>query len=100
MSRRRRRFRRIRGDGSPNSGSWAGGACAPRPGVVPLRPEDPLDRALELFVESDLLALPVIESDGEGRVIGIVKRADLSSTYLRYVQGVTASPDGATPAGM
>jgi CIC family chloride channel protein len=62
-----------------------------RSDVVPLRPEDRLDRALELFVESDLLALPVVDGPDPGRVIGIVKRSDVSSTYLRYVQGATTS---------
>jgi CIC family chloride channel protein len=55
--------------------------------VTPLRPEDRIDRALELFVESDLLALPVVDGQPPGRVIGIVKRSDVSSTYLRYVHG-------------
>jgi CIC family chloride channel protein len=62
-----------------------------RSDVTPLRPEDRLDRALELFVESDLLALPVIDGSPEGRVVGVVKRADISSTYLRYVHGATAA---------
>jgi CIC family chloride channel protein len=56
-----------------------------RYGVTPLHSDDRLDRALELFVESDLLALPVV--DAEVRVIGVVKRVDLSSTYLRHVHG-------------
>lgn len=56
--------------------------------VTPLRPDDSLDRALELFVESNLLALPVVSSRADERVIGIVKRVDLSSTYLRHVHGV------------
>jgi CBS-domain-containing membrane protein len=55
--------------------------------VTPLQPEDRLDRALELFVESNLLALPVVDGSAERRVIGVVKRADVSSTYLRYVHG-------------
>jgi len=59
-----------------------------RTDVTPLQPSDRLDRALELFVESDLLALPVVEGNGEKqRVLGIVKRSDVSSTYLRYVHG-------------
>ncbi len=56
--------------------------------VSPLAPDDPLDRAMEQFVESDLLALPVVESEAARRVLGIVKRADLSGTYLRRIQGV------------
>jgi CIC family chloride channel protein len=61
-----------------------------RSDVTPLAPNDRLDRALELFVESDRLALPVVSDDGDRRVIGVVKRSDISSTYLRYVQGVTS----------
>ena len=68
-----------------------------RTGITPLQPDDWLDRALELFVESDLLALPVVDGEPE-RVVGIVKRADVSSTYLRHVQGETA-PAAAPPAG-
>jgi CIC family chloride channel protein len=56
-------------------------------GVVPLLPDDPLDQAMEQFVESNLLALPVIESKDSKLVLGIVKRADLSGAYLRHVQG-------------
>ncbi len=64
--------------------------------VTPLRPDDPLDQAMELFVESDLLALPVIEDPGSQRVLGIVKRADLSGSYLRHLQG-TQSPTVTEP---
>jgi CIC family chloride channel protein len=56
--------------------------------VVPLTPDDPLDRAFELFVENDLLALPVV-SPGDRRLLGMVRRADVSGTYLRLVQGST-----------
>ena len=59
-----------------------------RTDVTPLRPDDQLDRALELFVESDRLTLPIVDDSQEQRVIGIVKRADLSSTYLRNVHGL------------
>jgi CIC family chloride channel protein len=58
--------------------------------VTPLHPDDPIDRALELFVESDVLALPVVDGLPQRRVVGLVKRADISSTYLRYVQGPVA----------
>jgi len=63
--------------------------------VTPLRPEDRLDRALELFVESDLLALPVVDGTPQPRVVGVVKRADISGTYLRYVQGPSNPSDSA-----
>jgi chloride channel protein, CIC family len=77
---------------SPHLSEFALAADLMRTDTVPLHPADRLDRALELFVESDLLALPVID-DGR-RVVGIVKRADVSSTYLRHVQGATTPTDG------
>ncbi len=63
-----------------------------RSDIAPLKPDDRLDRALELFVENDLPALPVVDgaermeggSPG-GRVLGIVKRSDISAAYLRRV---------------
>ncbi len=64
--------------------------------VSPLTPDDPLDQAMELFVESDLLALPVVDGLGNKRVLGIVKRADLSGTYLRQLQGTQPSTEPAT----
>jgi CIC family chloride channel protein len=79
---------------SPHAQSFLVAADMMRTDVTPLKPTDRLDRALELFVESDLLALPVV--DGEPRrVVGIVKRSDVSSTYLRFVHGArqTASSD-------
>ena len=57
--------------------------------VVPLTPDDPLDRAFELFVENDLLALPVVKAHDDRRLLGMVRRADVSGTYLRLVQGST-----------
>ncbi len=58
-----------------------------RTDVTPLDPEDRLDRALELFVENDLPALPVVSSKDSQKVIGLVKRYDVASAYLRQVQG-------------
>ncbi|HTU23569.1 MAG TPA: chloride channel protein [Gemmataceae bacterium] len=55
--------------------------------VEPLSPDDPLDEAMEQFVESNLLALPVVDNADGKRVLGIVKRADLSGTYLRQIHG-------------
>jgi CIC family chloride channel protein len=74
----------------PNLKPLALAADLMRSDVTPLRPDDRLDRALELFVESDLLALPVVDGSAANRVIGVVKRADISSTYLRYVHGAAA----------
>jgi CIC family chloride channel protein len=62
--------------------------------VIPLRPEDRIDRALELFVENDLLALPVVDNGKDKRVIGIVKRFDIASAYLRHVHGQKPAGEG------
>ncbi len=53
-----------------------------RSDVKPLRPEDGLDRAMELFMEGDLLALPVVEEPTK-HVVGVVKRHDVAGDYLR-----------------
>jgi len=58
-----------------------------RSDIVPLTPDATLDRALELFVENDLLTLPVVTSPVERKVIGMVSRFDISSAYLRHVHG-------------
>jgi CIC family chloride channel protein len=65
-----------------------------RSDITPLQPDDTLDRALELFVESDRLTLAVVDGSPERRVIGIVKRADVSTNYLRRVHGVPALSGG------
>jgi CIC family chloride channel protein len=64
-----------------------------RADITPLQPDDTLDRALELFVESDRLTLAVVDGSPERHVIGIVRRADVSTNYLRRVHGVHA-PSG------
>ncbi len=58
-----------------------------RADVRPLAPKDRLDRALELFVESDGQVLAVVDGGGEQRVIGIIRRVDIASAYLRRVHG-------------
>jgi len=75
-------------------GSLVVAADLMRADVPPLRPEDRLDRALELFMESNRLVLAVVDGSPEQRVIGIVRRGDISSAYLQCVHGSTAS-DGA-----
>jgi CBS domain-containing protein len=80
---------------SPNLRSMVIAADLMRSDVTPLEADCSLDRALELFVENDLLALPVVDGSAQRRVIGIVKRADISSTYLRHVQGASVTGDGA-----
>jgi len=58
-----------------------------RSDVRPLQPDDQLDRALELFVENDLLALPIVNNLEEMKVIGMARRFDISSAYLLRVHG-------------
>jgi chloride channel protein, CIC family len=55
--------------------------------VQPLTPDDTLDRALELFVENDLLTVPVVTNHDQRRLVGMVSRFDISSAYLRHVHG-------------
>jgi CIC family chloride channel protein len=69
------------------AGAWLLAADLMRPGVKPLTPEDRLDRAMELFVEQDLLVLPVVDDASERRVIGVVRRSDVAQAYLRKLHG-------------
>ncbi len=62
-----------------------------RTDIQPLTPDDALDRALELFVENDLLVLPVVDDLKLRQVIGTVHRHEISSAYLRRVQGPTST---------
>ncbi len=55
--------------------------------VQPLTPDDTLDRALELFVENDLITVPVVADLAGRRLLGMVSRSDISSAYLRLVHG-------------
>jgi chloride channel protein, CIC family len=55
--------------------------------IRPLTPGDTLDRALELFVENDLLALPVVDDLKARHVVGMVRRFEIASAYLRRVHG-------------
>ncbi|HKI36939.1 MAG TPA: chloride channel protein [Gemmataceae bacterium] len=67
--------------------TWVLAADLMRPAVQPLTPDDRLDQAMELFVEQDLLALPVVDNHGERHVIGLVRRSDLAQAYLRHLHG-------------
>ncbi|MHB8861605.1 MAG: chloride channel protein [Pirellulaceae bacterium] len=58
-----------------------------RSDVRPLTPNDTLDRALELFVENDLLTLPVVNNYQERQVIGMVRRFEIAGAYLRHIHG-------------
>jgi CIC family chloride channel protein len=79
---------------SPHLRSMVIAADLMRSDVTPLHEEDHLDRALELLVEHDRLALPVVDGSPEQRVIGIAKRSDISGAYLRRVQGASPVQDG------
>lgn len=72
---------------SPNLSSLILAADLMRGDVTPLQLDDRLDRAQELFVENDLLALPVVDNLTDLRVVGIVKRSDIAGAYLRQVHG-------------
>ena len=58
-----------------------------RSNVLPLTPDNMLDHALELFVENDLPALPVVNNLKQREVIGMVRRYEIASAYLRRVHG-------------
>jgi CIC family chloride channel protein len=72
------------------AGTWLLAADLMRLGVQPLTPEERLDRAMELFVEQDLLALPVVDNLKARHVVGIVRRSDLAQAYLRQLHGQQA----------
>jgi CIC family chloride channel protein len=71
----------------PSVGSLVVAADLARDDVPALRPDDRLDHAVELFAESDRTVLAVVDSTPEHRVVGIVKRADIATAYLRRVHG-------------
>ncbi|MHB1035508.1 MAG: chloride channel protein [Pirellulales bacterium] len=62
-----------------------------RTDLRPLLAEDRLDFALELFVENDLLALPVVQDLRKRQVIAVVRRLDIARAYLDRVHGPIAS---------
>jgi CIC family chloride channel protein len=78
---------------SPNLLTIIVAADLMRSDITPLQLEDRLDRAVELFAENDLVALPVVDGTPERRVVGIVKRSEIASTYLRHVHGTSAATD-------
>ena len=42
---------------------------------------------MELFVEQDQLALPVVDDANERHIVGIVRRSDVAQAHLRKVHG-------------
>lgn len=79
----------------PNLQAFIDASDLMRLDIAPLQSGDRLDRALELFVESNLLELPVVDGTPEHRVVGIVTRSDVSSNYLKLVQGMSESKKAA-----
>ncbi len=71
----------------------ASAAALVRTDVTPLTPSEPVDTALQSFVENDVLALPVVEDLERRKLVGMAKRFDVSSAYLRSLHG----PEGLTP---
>jgi CIC family chloride channel protein len=80
---------------SPNAQPLVLAADLMRSDITPLRASDPLDRALELFVENDYPELPLVEEGTTPRVIGIVKRSDISAVYVRYLHPVAEGGEAA-----
>ena len=58
-----------------------------RADIAPLQPGDQLDRAMELFVENDLFALPVVNDLRRRRLIGMVRRFEIARAYVKHVHG-------------
>ena len=61
-----------------------------RSDVRPLTPDDTLDRALELFVENNVMALPIVADLQQRQVVGMIRRQEIASAYLRHVHGTGA----------
>jgi CBS-domain-containing membrane protein len=70
-----------------NAGSWLLAADLMRSDVRPLHPDDRLDLGMQLFAENDLPVLPVVDGSHQNRVIGLVRRSELSKAYLRRLHG-------------
>jgi CIC family chloride channel protein len=64
--------------------------------ISPIQQDDSLDRAQELFVENDLLALPIVDDLEQCHVLGMVRRYEIASTYLRHLHGPNAISNNTT----
>jgi len=58
--------------------------------VAPLTPEDRLDHAMELFIEHDLLSLPIVNDLRNRIVLGMIRRQEIGIAYVRHVHGPLA----------
>jgi CIC family chloride channel protein len=82
---------------SPHSRAMILAADLMRTDVDALHPHDRVDRALELFVENDLTALPVIDESTDRKVLGLVRRSDISTAYLKHVHGLVEDQIASIP---
>jgi CIC family chloride channel protein len=53
--------------------------------VLALMPEQNLNEAMEIFAQLDVEQLPVVRSDDRVKVIGMVTRGDVLSSYNREI---------------
>jgi len=53
--------------------------------VLALMPEQNLNEAMEIFAQLDVEQLPVVRSDDQVKVIGMVTRGDVLSSYNREI---------------
>jgi CBS-domain-containing membrane protein len=70
-----------------SAGTWLLAADLMRSDVRPLRLDDRLDRGMELFAANDLPALPVVDQTNHPRVVGVVRRSELATAYIRKLHG-------------
>ncbi|MFL5243003.1 MAG: chloride channel protein [Gemmataceae bacterium] len=61
-----------------------------RTDVKPLMPQSSIERAVELFAENDLPELPVVISEPEKKLLGMMRRTDITRAYLQRVHGKEA----------
>ena len=54
-------------------------------GITPLKPQDSLERAVEIFAENDLSELPVVDGPEGKKLLGMIRRTDVVKAYLRRV---------------
>jgi len=67
-----------------------------RSDVQPLHLDDPFEVGMQLYMENDLRALPVVDGSPQNVVVGLVRRSDLVKAYLQKLHG---DPDPKSPIG-
>jgi chloride channel protein, CIC family len=73
----------IMGSAATAGGVTAGDICTRR--VLTVTPEDPVFRALRRMASLDVGRLPVVAAEDHGRLVGLVRRADVVKAYQRAV---------------